>query len=156
MSARMRSRGDTRVDTGVGTFLCLRGFERNLVSSAGTTTRKAVHRAAEMLHQVNAPLVGAVLNGVTEESGYGNYASRYYASEGISRNGAAGNGSGSDSGRKGRQGDQKAKRRTLIRRLAGCNLRRGTTGTREENPPRNGAGFLAGLSVCWSATRPAR
>jgi hypothetical protein len=34
MSARMRSRGDTRVDTGVGSFLCLRGFERNLRPSS--------------------------------------------------------------------------------------------------------------------------
>jgi hypothetical protein len=30
----MRSRGDTRVDTGVGSFLCLQGFERNLRPSS--------------------------------------------------------------------------------------------------------------------------
>ena len=65
-----------------------------LVVSAGTTTRKAAHRAAEMLQQVNAPLVGAVLNGVTEETGYGGYASRYYAAEGLSPEGAAANGNG--------------------------------------------------------------
>jgi polysaccharide biosynthesis transport protein len=58
-----------------------------LVSSARVTTRKAAHRAAEMLHQVNAPLVGAVLNGVTEEGGYGSYAARYYTSENVARNG---------------------------------------------------------------------
>lgn len=67
--------------------LCQRVDSTVLVSSAGTTTRKAVHRAAELLHQVNAPLVGAVLNGVDEQSGYGGYGgyggyagytSRYY------------------------------------------------------------------------------
>lgn len=57
-----------------------------LVSSARVTTRKAAHRAAEMLQQVNAPLVGAVLNGVTEESGYGSYASRYYTAENVAGN----------------------------------------------------------------------
>jgi capsular exopolysaccharide synthesis family protein len=66
-----------------------------LVSAAGTTTRKAVHRAAEMLHQVSAPLVGAVLNGVSEDSGYGSYASRYYTSANVSTNGSATNGHGS-------------------------------------------------------------
>ena len=66
-----------------------------LVSSAGTTTRKAVHRAAEMLQQVNAPLVGAVLNGVSEDSGYGGYSSHYYAGENASGNGGSPNGNGS-------------------------------------------------------------
>ncbi|MDQ4071238.1 MAG: hypothetical protein M3203_17480, partial [Actinomycetota bacterium] len=65
-----------------------------LVGSAGTTTRKAVHRAAEMLQQVNAPLIGAVLNGVSEQTGYGGYSSRYYTAEGISTNGSSGNGNG--------------------------------------------------------------
>jgi polysaccharide biosynthesis transport protein len=65
-----------------------------LVVSASTTTRKAAHRAAEMLHQVNAPLVGAVLNGVSEDTGYGGYASRYYSAESISINGASRNGNG--------------------------------------------------------------
>lgn len=64
-----------------------------LVVSARSTTRKAAHRAAEMLHQVNAPLIGAVLNGVTEEGGYGGYASRYYTAENVSSNGASTNGS---------------------------------------------------------------
>lgn len=72
-----------------------------LVVSARTTTRKAAHRAAEMLHQVNAPLIGAVLNGVTEESGYGGYASRYYTAENVSNNGASVTGNGSGHGQKG-------------------------------------------------------
>ncbi len=63
-----------------------------LVVSAGATSRKAAHRAAEMLHQVNAPLIGAVLNGVTEEGGYGGYASRYYTAENVSTNGSSTNG----------------------------------------------------------------
>jgi len=65
-----------------------------LVSSAGTTTRKAIHRAAEMMHQVSAPVVGAVLNGVTEDSSYGSYASRYYTAENLSTNGSDQNGNG--------------------------------------------------------------
>ncbi len=78
-----------------------------LVSSAGTTTRKAVHRAAEMLHQVNAPLLGAVLNGVGAESGYGSYSSRYYTSDA-----SLGNGTGTSNGnRSGRKGTRLERRR---------------------------------------------
>jgi capsular exopolysaccharide synthesis family protein len=51
------------------------------VGSAGLTTRKAAARAVEMLQQVNAPLAGAVLNGVTNASGYAGYASSYYTAE---------------------------------------------------------------------------
>jgi polysaccharide biosynthesis transport protein len=51
-----------------------------LVSAARVTSRKAAARAFEMLEQVNAPLVGAVLNGLAQEGGYGGYASRYYTS----------------------------------------------------------------------------
>ncbi|MGH9231080.1 MAG: polysaccharide biosynthesis tyrosine autokinase [Acidimicrobiales bacterium] len=65
-----------------------------LVTSAGTTTRKAAHRAAEMLHQVNAPLVGAVLNGVSEEIGYGGYSSRYYGVDKLSGPTTGSNGNG--------------------------------------------------------------
>jgi polysaccharide biosynthesis transport protein len=80
-----------------------------LVSSAHSTTRKAVHRAAEMLHQVNAPLVGAVLNGVSEESGYGGYSARYYTTESVSQNGSGGNGQRSD--RKRGRDERKSSRR---------------------------------------------
>lgn len=47
-----------------------------VVATAGVTTRKELHRALEMLQQVEAPIVGIVLNGVAEESAYG-YTSRY-------------------------------------------------------------------------------
>jgi polysaccharide biosynthesis transport protein len=80
-----------------------------LVSSAHSTTRKAVHRAAEMLHQVNAPLVGAVLNGVSEESGYGGYSARYYTTESVLQNGSGGNGQRSD--RKRGRDERKSSRR---------------------------------------------
>ncbi|MDQ3896512.1 MAG: polysaccharide biosynthesis tyrosine autokinase [Actinomycetota bacterium] len=66
-----------------------------LVGAAGTTTRKAAQRAVEMLNQVNAPLVGAVLNGVTEHTGYGGYSSSYYATEHIAGSHAPRNGNGS-------------------------------------------------------------
>lgn len=42
-----------------------------LVATAGTTTKKALSRAVELLRQVDAPLIGAVLNGVGADAGYG-------------------------------------------------------------------------------------
>lgn len=48
-----------------------------LVASAGSTTRKELTRALELLRQVSAPLVGTVLNGVSAEGGYG-YQYGYY------------------------------------------------------------------------------
>lgn len=44
---------------------------------AGITTRKEVFRATELLRQVDAPLVGAILNGVSQDEPYGYYY-RYY------------------------------------------------------------------------------
>jgi succinoglycan biosynthesis transport protein ExoP len=50
-----------------------------IVAVAGATTRKEVGRAVELLRQVDAPLVGAVLNGVDTEGSYGYaYASYTY------------------------------------------------------------------------------
>jgi capsular exopolysaccharide synthesis family protein len=81
-----------------------------LVSSAGITTRKAAARAVEMLQQVEAPVVGAVLNGVAEDSGYGGYASRYYTADAVPFNGARSpNGNGA-AGKSGRWGRKRAKR----------------------------------------------
>jgi capsular exopolysaccharide synthesis family protein len=42
-----------------------------LVVNAGTTTRRRLHHAADLLRQVNAPLAGMVLNGASTEGGYG-------------------------------------------------------------------------------------
>lgn len=47
-----------------------------VVSVAGVTTRKEIGRTVEMLRQVDAPLVGIVLNGVSSEGAYG-YGYRY-------------------------------------------------------------------------------
>jgi capsular exopolysaccharide synthesis family protein len=83
-----------------------------LVAAAGTTTRKAVHRAAEMLQQVNAPLVGAVLNGVTEQSGYsgyGGYASRYYTTSVPTSGNVPGNGNGAGNGSRSRRGGKRGR-----------------------------------------------
>ncbi len=55
-----------------------------LVSVAGATTRKEVVRATELLVQVEAPVVGAVLNGVDPEGSDG-YAYQYYRYEESSR-----------------------------------------------------------------------
>jgi polysaccharide biosynthesis transport protein len=51
-----------------------------LVAVAGATTRKEAARAVELLRQVDAPLVGAVLNGVDTEGSYG-YAYQSYRYE---------------------------------------------------------------------------
>lgn len=51
-----------------------------LVAVAGATTRKEAGRAVELLRQVDAPLLGAVLNGVDTEGSYG-YAYQYYRYE---------------------------------------------------------------------------
>ncbi|MDP9019428.1 MAG: polysaccharide biosynthesis tyrosine autokinase [Actinomycetota bacterium] len=49
-----------------------------LVTASGTTTRRQVQRALELLNQVDAPVVGTVLNQAPVEStGYG-YAGSYY------------------------------------------------------------------------------
>ncbi len=42
-----------------------------LVATAGDTTRKELQRTLELLSQVDAPLIGTVLNGVGPEGGYG-------------------------------------------------------------------------------------
>lgn len=50
-----------------------------LVGTAGRTTRKEYRRAVELLQQVEAPLVGTVLNGVEQEGLYGyGYGYGYY------------------------------------------------------------------------------
>ncbi|HZT67058.1 MAG TPA: polysaccharide biosynthesis tyrosine autokinase [Acidimicrobiales bacterium] len=47
-----------------------------VVVSAGVTTRKQLGRAFEVLGHVNAPIVGVILNGLTDQSSYG-YSYRY-------------------------------------------------------------------------------
>ncbi len=51
-----------------------------LIVTAGDTTRKQVGRTVELLRQVNAPLVGAVLNNAPSEGPY-TYLYRYYEQE---------------------------------------------------------------------------
>lgn len=51
-----------------------------LVATVGSTTGKQFSRAVELLHQVGAPLIGTVLNGVPADGAYG-YAYQYYARE---------------------------------------------------------------------------
>jgi non-specific protein-tyrosine kinase len=53
-----------------------------LVIAAGTTTKRGAHRAFELLEQIDAPLIGAVLNSVESgtryDGGYGSYGSYGY------------------------------------------------------------------------------
>ena len=51
-----------------------------MVFSARKTTRKQASTALQMAHQVDAPLVGAILNGVSLKKGYSNYSYAYYYS----------------------------------------------------------------------------
>ena len=51
-----------------------------LVSTARVTTSKQLHRAAELLRQVEAPLMGVVMNGAPPEDAYG-YGYGYYRYE---------------------------------------------------------------------------
>ncbi len=57
-----------------------------LVVTAGTTARKQLSRTLEILRQVDAPLIGAVLNGVSTELAYG-YSEYYYRYEPVVTNG---------------------------------------------------------------------
>lgn len=52
-----------------------------LVVSAGSTTSKQLVRAVEVLRQVSAPLVGAVVNSATAETAYGYTYGYYYTAE---------------------------------------------------------------------------
>lgn len=63
-----------------------------LVCVAGATTRKDAARAVELLTQVDAPLVGTVLNGITQEAMYG-YSYGYYQTRTDDREPAADSGS---------------------------------------------------------------
>jgi non-specific protein-tyrosine kinase len=49
-----------------------------LVVVAGSTSRTEAARAVALLRQVDAPLIGAVLNGVQHDAAYGGYAYQYY------------------------------------------------------------------------------
>ncbi len=56
-----------------------------LVASVGSTTTKQLGRAVEVLRQVGAPLVGAVLNNAPAETGYGYAYGGYTADTGETR-----------------------------------------------------------------------
>jgi Mrp family chromosome partitioning ATPase len=79
---------------------------------AGVTTRKQIGRAIELLRQVDAPIVGTVLNGVSAEGAYG-YDYRYARYEQAEPAGANGNGlkGAVADAKKGKGSDQPAKRR---------------------------------------------
>lgn len=83
-----------------------------IVTTAGTTTRRAATRVVEVLQQVKAPLIGTVLNGVTGRSGYANYSYQYYSADSETGAGAA-----SVNG-KAKRSDSKRARRRMKRRAA--------------------------------------
>ena len=53
-----------------------------LVATSGTTTGKQLSRAVELLRQVDAPLVGVVLNSAPAEEAYG-YKYGYYGRDDV-------------------------------------------------------------------------
>ena len=79
-----------------------------LVSSSGTSTKRDVRRAVELLHQVDAPLIGAILNNVhsKHESVYMYGDNRYYI------DGAAEVPEESGNGRSGRRSSAKRESRS--------------------------------------------
>lgn len=84
-----------------------------IVCNAGKTSKKEVGRTLELLQQVDAPIIGAVLNGVSPESAYGyTYGYGYYrAADSSSTNGNGKNGNGHGKSRsRSRSGSEKAKR----------------------------------------------
>jgi capsular exopolysaccharide synthesis family protein len=74
-----------------------------LVGNAGSSTKRDMRRAVELLHQVDAPLIGAVLNNVQSrhESVYAYGDTRYYVD-------AADSAGDSPERRNGRRGKKKA------------------------------------------------
>lgn len=60
-----------------------------LVCSAGTTRRRDLNRATELLRQVQAPLIGVVLNGVAESASYGSQYGYYEAAHSQNGNGSS-------------------------------------------------------------------
>ena len=77
-----------------------------LVASAGVTTRKQLHRAVELLRQVDAPLEGMVLNKAGDAAGYG-YSYRYNTPDAPATNGDG----GSDARRPSRRERRRARAR---------------------------------------------
>jgi capsular exopolysaccharide synthesis family protein len=74
-----------------------------LVANAGSTSTKELAQALELLRRVEAPVIGAVLNGVTADSGY-RY--RYSYEYGAPVTNGSGNGSTTTNGRLGRRRDR--------------------------------------------------
>jgi succinoglycan biosynthesis transport protein ExoP len=70
-----------------------------LVSIAGGTTKKDASRAIEMLEQVEAPLAGVILNGVSPDSSYGYSYGYYRAAETMKSNGNGATSAGATNGR---------------------------------------------------------
>jgi non-specific protein-tyrosine kinase len=66
-----------------------------LVATSGTTSRSALQHAYGSLRQVDAPVIGTVLNGITSEGGYGygyGYGYQYGYAEEPASNGSEGDG----------------------------------------------------------------
>jgi capsular exopolysaccharide synthesis family protein len=86
-----------------------------MVCSAAETSRKEAARAVELLRQVEAPLVGTILNGVKPDEGYGyGYYYRQRTYESLPSNGratASGNGDSDTASDGKRRGRRKARRK---------------------------------------------
>jgi Mrp family chromosome partitioning ATPase len=90
-----------------------------VVGSAGASTKRGVKRATELLRQVDAPLIGAILNGVGSKMEYGyTYGNddRYYLDADTTQ--AKSSDRGSKAGRKNGNGDGKSTGKTRSRQSA--------------------------------------
>jgi len=78
-----------------------------LVATAGQSTKRDMRRAVELLHQVDAPLIGSILNGVhsKHDSVYTYGDNRYYVD---STAATSGNGNGTSDAK--RNGGRRARR----------------------------------------------
>jgi capsular exopolysaccharide synthesis family protein len=74
-----------------------------LVTSAGRTSKRSLARAVELLRQVDAPLVGTVLNSLSPDDSFSGEPYRYEA-VGPRRGGRRSDGNGQDNGRRRRRG----------------------------------------------------
>ena len=96
------------------TILASRVDATLVVATPGMTNRSALHRAAQLLQQVQAPIVGATLNGVASDGAYGygyGYGYAYTSGPDTAPGSGNGNGNGAAKGARPTEGSRRSWRR---------------------------------------------